>query len=331
MSDYQQLANDARTQVHALTAKTLREIDLIYAEVAAQLAQDTRGSFYAHRTMAMQQEVEAYRKELAKAISGSVTESLTQAADIGAAVNQQAVLEIFAKAGIGVKPSFDDMFGQVKADIVQDIIGGGLYKDNRTLSGRIWTFTRKNQQDLQYVIATGIASGRSAVDLANDLQNYVKRPARRFVDWGKAYPRLNGVSAEYNAMRLARTSINHSYQGSTVKSSMLNPFVHGILWQSDQGHRTCELCLERHGTIYPTDDVPIDHPNGLCVMVPHVPNSFDDIADSLRGWLDGAPNDSLDEWFAKYGEHFAYRSSFDTYNRVKSIRDMLYSMKGMLK
>ena len=46
-------------------------------------------------------------------------------------------------------------------------------------------------------------------------------------------------------MRLARTSINHSYQTASIQSSSMNPFVEGIEWWSARIHgRTCELCME---------------------------------------------------------------------------------------
>jgi len=107
-------------------------------------------------------------------------------------------------------------------------------------------------------------------------------------------------------MRLARTSINHSYQTASIQSSTLNPFVEGIEWQSALIHgRTCGLCQERHGTIYPIDEVPLDHPSGLCSMLPTVGKGLDQVAEELKSWLDGEDNPILDNWYDNYGDYFS--------------------------
>ena len=136
----------------------------------------------------------------------------------------------------------------------------------------------------------------------------MKDPAKRDTTWGRCYPHLRNKRVDYNAMRLARTSINHAYQTSSIQSSNMNPFVEGIQWHSAMIHgRTCELCMERHGQIYPIDDVPLDHPNGLCTMIPYIPKSLDEVAIELRNWVDGGSNPKLDLWYNEYGDYFAFK------------------------
>jgi len=107
-------------------------------------------------------------------------------------------------------------------------------------------------------------------------------------------------------MRLARTSINHAYQTASIQSSNINPFVDGIEWRSALIHgRTCELCIERHGQVFPKDDVPLDHPNGLCTMLPVIEKSLDQVAEELRDWVDGGDNPILDGWYDNYGDYFS--------------------------
>lgn len=71
-----------------------------------------------------------------------------------------------------------------------------------------------------------------------------------------------------------------------------------------QHGRTCDLCRERHDRIFKIDEVPLDHPNGLCTMIPYISKSLDDVAIKLRNWLDGEGNSILDEWYQKYGDFF---------------------------
>jgi hypothetical protein len=71
--------------------------------------------------------------------------------------------------------------------------------------------------------------------------------------------------------------------------------------------RTCDLCRERHGQIFPVNDVPLDHANGLCTMIPYIPKSLDEVADELKNWLEGNSNSKLDMWYNEYGEYFAFK------------------------
>src|SRR5690606_26010367 len=154
------------------------------------------------------------------------------------------------------------------------------------------------EKDIQYTINQAILQKKTAIELASDLEKFVKDPAKRGSNWWKAYPHLKNKQVDYNAMRLARTSINHAYQTASIQSSNMNPFVEGIEWRSALIHgRTCEVCMERHGKIYPIDDVPLDHPNGLCTMIPYIPKSLDEVAAELRNWIDGSTNQKLDIWY----------------------------------
>src|SRR5690606_51094 len=101
---------------------------------------------------------------------------------------------------------------QVQDNVVRDIITGNLYKDKKTLSQRIWRTGGEFEKDIQYTINQAILQKKSAIELAEDLEQFVKEPAKRDTDWGRCYPRLRNRRVDYNAMRLARTSINHAYQ-----------------------------------------------------------------------------------------------------------------------
>lgn len=244
--------------------------------------------------------------------SGSLTErarddylkSLTEARnvlakDVGVIINKGIINA--AKIGVGTTLNvlkidrFTPMFSTVMDDVVKSILSGGLYTDSKTLSARIWNYSKDFEHDLQYTINQGILQKKSAIELAKDLEKFVLDPAKRPSDWGKIYPNMKYKKVDYNAQRLARTSINHSFQTATIEASRLNPYVEGIQWHSAQQHgRTCDICNARDGEIYSFDDVPLDHPNGLCTMIPVVSKSPSEIADELNRWLNGEPNPELD-------------------------------------
>ena len=319
MNEYEKIAKEARKKVSKLTLEQQKQILKLYEDTIEDLAKKatTKNKSLTKRwALDYIKELKQAKKELAKEIEASLGTSISKAADIGTEGEQLIFKKIFKLVGIDTGDHFTAMFSQVKNEVIEDIISGNLYKDHKTLSSRIWDTSNKFGKDIQYVISQGILEKKSAIELARDLEKYVKEPAKRGWDWQKIYPYLKNIPVDYNAQRLARTCINHSYQTSTIKSSNKNPFVEGIKWRSAQIHgRTCDLCIERATTdqyglgegIFPIDDVPLDHPNGLCTMIPYIPKSLDEVAGELRDWLDGSSNDKLDEWYNEYGDYFAFK------------------------
>ena len=57
------------------------------------------------------------------------------------------------------------------------------------------------------------------------------------------------------------------------------------------------MTLRGRGQIY--------KPNGMCVMIPHITKSLDEVATELNGWMYGEKdNNMLEKWYKKYGEYF---------------------------
>ena len=310
MNVYEKIAKETRKKVSKLTLGQQNDLLELYEDTIEELASKAAASKDKSLTQRWLldyiKELTKAKKELIKEIESNTKGAIGKAAKIGTETEQQIMSEIFKYAGIDTGEHFDTMFSQVQDKVIKDIILGNLYKDNKTLSSRIWNYGNEFEKDIQYVINRAILEKKSAIELAKDLEKYVKDPAKRDTTWGRCYPHLKNKKVDYNAMRLARTSINHAYQTSTIQSSSMNPFVEGIEWRSALIHgRTCELCQERHEQVFTKDDVPLDHPNGLCTMVPYIPKSLDTVADELKGWLDGEDNPKLDSWYNEYGDYFS--------------------------
>src|SRR5699024_9232106 len=95
-------------------------------------------------------EIERVEFNLNKEINKQIQESTKKAAEIGTKAEQQVMEEMFKKAGIDTGDHFTSMFGQVQDNVVKDIITGNLYKDNKTLSSRIWSYGNEFEKDIQY-------------------------------------------------------------------------------------------------------------------------------------------------------------------------------------
>lgn len=228
-------------------------------------------------------QVESIGRELKEMVEGN----MRAASDAVVAANQEFLREI----GMPIEGSFS----HVSDSVVRSIVTGQLYEGNWSLSHSIWSGTKKTQQDIRSIIAQGVAQNKSSYDIAKDLEKYVDPAAQKEWDWSKVYPGT-AKKVDYNAQRLARTMVSHAYQQSFVRTTKKNPFVTEYQWLSSGGERMCELCEERDGQMYPKDDLPLDHPNGMCTFKAVIPDDMTAIADRLADWAEGKPDPELDIW-----------------------------------
>ena len=189
-------------------------------------------------------------------------------------------------------------FSHVPDNVVRSIITGQVYDGDWTLSKAIWSDIAKNQKDINTIIAEGVAQNKTTLEIAQDLEAYVNPSAAKKWDWSKVYPGTN-TKVDYNAQRLARTLVSHAYQQAFVAVTKPNPFVTKYRWLASNSSRVCELCASRDGVLFDKDDLPMDHPNGMCTFVAEIPDTMVDIADRIADWAEGKEDPELDR-FAKF-------------------------------
>lgn len=101
--------------------------------------------------------------------------------------------------------------------------------------------------------------------------------------------------------------VAHAYQQSVIETSKANPFVYTVQWRSAMEHnRTCLICEQRNGNIYPLDNVPMDHPNGLCTIFPVIQGSLKDVAGQLADWVNGNADERFDKKMDSYIEYLGF-------------------------
>ena len=237
-----------------------------------------------------------------------------KAATIPASMMQLMTEDIFKNAGI-TDANFGKAFGKIPYDVMKQFYSGDLYKDGIGLSDRIWGYAKASGINLQKIIAAGQAQQLSATELSRLLQDYVDPEARKLWDndkikeiLGDGYAVWNN-NLEYNALRLARTTITHSAQLSMIESCRNNPYVEGIKWHLSSSHSTrmhgrTDICdtwasqnlYDMGAGVYPFDKVPFDHPNGMCWQEAFIPKSLDEIGDDLVSWINNGKGQTLNQW-----------------------------------
>lgn len=298
---------DAEIAKDAIMASQKKEIAALYENWADEIGE--RAKYYSHKSTASSVVSERQMKELQKqlrATSQQVSNEVynkikTNMYTISDAVVADNVkwLESFGFSSDGLNAAFS----YVPDSIVRNIVTGQIYDSGWSLSKAIWSDNEKALKDVYQIVAKGVAQNMSIYDIAKNLEAYVSPSKRK--EWNLKAPdgvKIFKKSVDYNAQRLARTLVQHSYQQSFIATTQKNPFITEYIWHSN-GSRVCPLCLDRDGAIFQKDALPMDHPNGMCTMEPVVAK---DMVDQLADWFN-SPDGTYPEIDAFAG-NFGYEA-----------------------
>lgn len=298
-------AEDAK---EAIMASQKKEIAQLYEDWADEIGE--RAKFYSHKSTASAPVSERYYRELQKQLRATSQEVSNE-------IYKKIKTNIYTVSDAVVKDNVDWLksfgfsvdglnaaFSFVPNETVQRLVTGQIYEGGWNLSSRIWGDNEQTLKDIYQVMAKGLAENKPIYDIAKDLEKYVRPSANlpwnlRMEDGKKIYKK----QVDYNAQRLARTLVQHGYQQSFIATTQKNPFITQYRWIAN-GSRVCELCQSRDGQLYDKDKLPMDHPNGMCVMEPVV---ADDITDQLADWFN-SPDGTYPEIDAFAG-NFGYEAS----------------------
>lgn len=288
-----------------LSAKQEREIKNLYNKAHYKLSQEIQ-KLSLPKTSVSDRLREMYLDQLRKSLESSIEvlyRSLQNKLKDNMFQVSQAVVSDMRVWLDSIGFPQEGAFEYVPDEVVHLIITGQIYEGRWSLSKAVWSNRQKMLKDVNTVISEGLLLNKPTYDIAKDIERYIDPKDIKDWDWQKVYPGTS-KKVDYNAQRLARTLIQHSYQQSLVLTTKDNPFVEGVQWVSAFAHgRTCELCKERAtedkfglgAGVFPKDKLPLDHPNGLCSFGAKI-DSMDDIASRLADWVDGKPDKQIDKF-----------------------------------
>ncbi|MDB1929989.1 hypothetical protein ABHA37_08150 [Clostridium tertium] len=314
-SIYENLMKEAIKERNKLTSETVNRLRRLYEDVADDLlkkASTARGGF----TRAWTSDYEKYMRskimELDSALVNLTKDSILTSAEIAASVNGDFLSFVNEKYQLDIDKDLINIAYNVNNDVIGQILQGGLYKDNRSLSERIWRYSDNTMSDIQYIITKGMVEQKSYPEIIKDLEKYVDPTAKKPWNFGTVYPNLKNKQVDFNAQRLLRTSINHSFFASNMAKAKENPYIEAVHWNLSSAHYDRQvkifgedICDEyanqdryKLGTgNFPKDNVPLPHPQCLCYQSMVITKSLDDIGKDLGMWVRGGNNLILDNWF----------------------------------
>lgn len=219
-------------------------------------------------------------------------------------INKQMMQLLMGDGYQQIKEQVDKLVDIVNTDTVEQLIRGKLYEDRKGLDKRLWSCTNTSGEKIEDAVASCMAEGMSAADMAENLKEFAmgghhtwsRNKIREKL--GSGYARKYSSGLDYESLRLARTTITHQAQIETINTRKVNPYMGGVKWHSNhEAGRTCDLCNSRDGHIFIVDkeDIPLDHPNGACWLEPvwminGKEATPEEIAKDMKAWANGEKN-----------------------------------------
>lgn len=308
---------DAEEAKKSIMVEQQKEIAKLYEDWADDIAK--QAEYYSHKFTSSAFVSERYYKQLRRQLR-KTSEQVSNEIYNKIKSNMYLISDEVVKSNVKWLKSFgfseeglNATFSYVPKDTVERLVTGQIYKSGWSLSKRIWGDNEQTLKDIYQVMAKGIAEQKPIYNIAKDLESYVRPNAHlpwnlRMADGVRIYKK----QIDYNAQRLARTLVQHSYQQSFISTTKDNPFILDYVWRAN-GSRVCELCMSRDGMHYKKDELPMDHPNGMCVMEPTIDK---DMNEKLADWFN-SPDGTYPE-IDEFASNFGYEAK-----PIKSVKDYL--------
>ncbi|WP_238917242.1 hypothetical protein [Clostridium sp. YIM B02555] len=335
MSNYRKKVLEARKQILQLTLDQEKQIIEIYSKQASKLIDEilempeSRTRTHKIDTTRI---INEYVKELYENLNDNILKNTWESSYIQRKVILNFVDTVAPNRVVneGLKRSITN----ISDNTVRTLIAGGYYSDGKTLSNRLWNYTKQNGQDIDTIIKMNVAGGANVRTLASELEKYVN-PKNR-IESKSFKAGLNSYKISFNAQRLARTSITHAATETQIQNAKKNPFSLGLKWNlsashSARMHGRQDECDSREGKVYEPDKVPLQHPNCLCYFTEEVDEKK--ALTDIKAWASGdLENKQMDEWFNDFKEKWNGPTNIENKEPIKvKVNDVKISIPDKKK
>lgn len=268
----------AQREVVALDSASLNELEQIYRQAAADIAQRIAAHSGADGNVALQEmqsvldQVNARLRALAEQRNTLLNGNLAAAAALG---TQPLVAEAALSSAAAM---------QVNHEALQ-FVRTFVASDGLQLSDRIWRLDRHARDAVTNAIEMAVIQGHGAAQAARDflargepvpieLQDKIGAASSAGIAKDTTDALLTGQGSPMdNAMRLMRTEINRAHGEAYIKGALSHPDAAGVRFKLSPGHPKPDIC-DLHSTanlyglgagVYPTrENCPWPaHPNTI--------------------------------------------------------------------
>lgn len=206
---------------------------------------------------------------------------------------------------------FEESRDEREEKIISMITSGKFYDKKWTLDGFIKQERDKIMADVRKIISVCVENDMEIGEVYNSLENYFNPDREKRSKFFVMFP---GVKRKisYDSIRTGNTMVGHAYEETFVNVTMFNPFIEGYRWITSGSDRVCPVCIDRESTdkfglgvgIFPKDQLPLDHPNGMCTFDPVYIMSDGEIIREIDAWMNGTGNmkNQIENWVESFSK-----------------------------
>lgn len=334
LSAYITARNDVFPAQRRAYNKEIRDIYIKASSDAVEAVRDAElrglGELTVSSRSAIQRELQFAADRISENLTERIPEWESNSYQSYLAVDQEYVLKAAADAGAGDlinKEGLDRVSIGLNQRLITSIVSR-QYSDGYTLSQRIWSseileevlpsgqlslkplgINGDYQLRMFSVVDAGLAQGRDVVDIAEDLNVYLRDGKVKLVGrYGKLvrgsgeFRRRISDQCDWRAVRLVRSELYAGLQSGAVQSGLANPASDGWYdWRLTPGALHDCICPDlAEASPYREQEVPAyPHPNCLCQVVPNLrPRS--EFVEDLAKWTSGENVDYIEQWYRSY-------------------------------
>lgn len=306
---YYRLIKQAQREKLNINKKTLLKVKKLYEEEGKRLTEKlkTANGIDKKYINAYMEYVNKELKDLGKQVERLTEQGINDTSQLMTEVNADVFSYIVKKYNLDVDSNLLESLYKPNYNVVDKIINGDLYKDNKSLSKRIWGYNRNNLNNIQDILIDGMVNKRPLQDITNTLSAYTGGGNTKVKAITSAYGQMNA-----NSLRLVRTSLNHAFIETMKDETKKNPFIEGYKWIMSGAHSSRmpngDICddYSSHDEgigigVFKKNNIPIPHPNCMCVIIPYSEKSLETIGEEIGKWIKGEPSKEIDAWFESRG------------------------------
>ena len=306
---YYRLIKQAQREKLNINKKTLLKVKKLYEEEGKRLTEKlkTANEIDKKYINAYMEYVNKELKDLGKQVEKLTKQGINDTSQLMTEVNADVFSYIVKKYNLDVDSNLLESLYKPNYNVVDKIISGNLYKDNKSLSKRIWGYNRNNLNKIQDILIDGMVNKRPLQDITNILSAYTGGGNTKVKAITSAYGQMNA-----NSLRLVRTSLNHAFIETMKDETKKNPFIEGYKWIMSGAHSSRmpngDICddyaAHEEGLgigVFKKNNIPIPHPNCMCVIIPYSEKPLETIGEEIGKWIKGEPNKGIDAWVESRG------------------------------
>lgn len=294
---------NARKKTPTLIRSVMKELKTVYVDATDKVIKDflSAKGLAAERLESIESQLNAASATIAKSTQAAALDAVNKTNGLYSAITEDFLNDIISGTIVtpeGVKAMVVGINNRL---VIETLTRMG--QDGYTLSDRCWRVGDDYRVQINRLVASGQAQGRSVTEISRDIGDYVQGGRAKMVEgYTQAkYGNLVVKNVDWKALRLVRSEFGMSQKTAAVAQGEANPACTKMYnWvRIDTQQHDCECPGLAAGSPYKTEDVPGQpHPNCFCQVRP-ILMDLDKFESDLQRWTDGESVPYLDEWYAK--------------------------------